>query len=212
MSFRNVAVAVLMLFVLALSAACVPSDEELAAMVAAEVERQVALIPPTVNGEQGEQGPQGPQASRGQGPKGDTGPQGPPGPAGATGPQESPGMLAEPNADGPTRVKSLEVGQLVIRREGSAQFLIMDAGTENRAASNTWVSSANNRGQGSIVAGTTDGMVLRSGARSSAWIQLEQRCARKDSALKRVIRRPWICYRRRGYPLSRRSHGFHMNP
>ena len=60
-----VTTAALLTLVLTLSASCGPSDEELAAMVAAEVERQVALVPPAPQGDRGPDGPQGPAGSRG---------------------------------------------------------------------------------------------------------------------------------------------------
>ena len=117
--------AVVILSVLAIAAfvACGQSDEELTALVEAEVSRHVALIPPAPQGEVGPEGPQGPQGVEGpqglvgpQGPQGRAGPQGPqgvagppglqgevgpqgaPGPRGATGPrgsQGSPGPAAE---------------------------------------------------------------------------------------------------------------------
>ena len=64
---------------------CGPSDEELAALVEAEISRQVALIPPALQGEVGLQGTQGPQGV--EGPQGLVGPQGPQGLTGPPGPQ-----------------------------------------------------------------------------------------------------------------------------
>ena len=87
--------------------ACGPSDEELAALVAAEVERQVALIPPAPQGGTGPEGPQGPQGVEGtqgpigpQGPQGETGPQGAEGPQGLTGPQGPQGPKGEQGDQG----------------------------------------------------------------------------------------------------------------
>ena len=48
-----VSVATVLLFVITMAGACGPSDEELTALVTAEVERQVALVPPAPEGPEG---------------------------------------------------------------------------------------------------------------------------------------------------------------
>ena len=96
-----------LLLTLTLMAACGPTDEELAALIAAEVERQVALIPPAPQGDTGPKGPQGSQGVQGpkgligpQGPQGETGPLGAEGPQGLTGPQGSQGPKGEQGDQG----------------------------------------------------------------------------------------------------------------
>lgn len=92
---------------LGLLVSCGPSDAELAALVQAEVERQVALIPPAPQGDTGPEGPQGPQGVQGQqglvgpqGPQGETGPQGAEGPQGLTGPQGPKGTKGDQGDQG----------------------------------------------------------------------------------------------------------------
>lgn len=96
---------------------CGPSDEEFLARVAAEVERQVALIPPAPQGDAGPQGQEGPQGVEGpqgligpegpqgvadpQGPQGETGPQGRVGPAGPIGFQGPQGPKGDTGPVGP---------------------------------------------------------------------------------------------------------------
>jgi hypothetical protein len=139
------ALAAAFLLILAFSAACGPSDEELTAMVATEVERQVALIPPAVDGVPGAQGERGEQGERGpigltglpgeRGPEGIIGPIGPVGPEGLQGPQGligpegpqgpagPPGAPGAPGATGPVGPagaeaelpKVLEVDELALR-------------------------------------------------------------------------------------------------
>ena len=181
---------VLCLLVSVVAIACGPSDEELAAMVAAEVERQVALIPAAPQGDTGPEGPQGPQGVEGpqgligpQGPQGETGPQGP---QGATGPQgrEGPrgfiglqgpkGETGASGAQGATGARGpagahavipnvLEVEQLVIRKEGASTFLRLTAGTETIVPRIEWVYADDGSVGGRIWALTEDGMSLRSG-------------------------------------------------
>ena len=104
MSLQKLTIVTLLL-VLTLTAACGPSDEELAAMVSTEVERQVALIPPAPQGEQGEQGVQGIQGEPGtDGERGEVGPvgaQGETGPIGLRGPEGPQGERGEMGEEGP---------------------------------------------------------------------------------------------------------------
>lgn len=151
-----------LLLILTLSAACGPSDEELAALVAAEVERQMALVPPPEDGPQGEQGPQGPQGVEGaqgligpqgpqgltgpQGPQGATGPQGrvgPAGPLGIQGPQGDTGPQgpAGPPGSAADIPKVLEVEELIVRGDTSGGYLRLVGGTEGRVASIEWYHS-----------------------------------------------------------------------
>lgn len=111
---------VLVLFV---STACGPSDEELAATVTTEVERQVALISPAPQGEQGEQGLQGDQGVQGeQGPQGDTGPQGEQGLMGDQGVQGETGPQGEQGVQGETGIQG-ELGAQGIRGATGPQGL-----------------------------------------------------------------------------------------
>lgn len=92
--------AALLLFVLV---SCGPSDEELAAAVAAELERQVALLPAALPGDVGPEGAQGPQGI--QGPQGLIGPQGPQGPSGPQGLQGVMGPQGDIGPVGPMGVR-----------------------------------------------------------------------------------------------------------
>ena len=170
-----------LLLILALSAACGPSDEELAAMVAAEVERQMALVPPPEDGPQGEQGPQGPQGVEGaqgligpqgpqgltgpQGPQGATGPQGrvgPAGPVGVQGPKGDTGPQGPAGAPGSAAdiPKVLEVEELLVRSSDGNQHLRLRAGTEGFTASIQWVDTPSGTVDSQMYGGSVDGMVL----------------------------------------------------
>ena len=183
MSFRNVAVAGLMLLTVIVAGACGPSDEELAAMVAAEVERQVALVPPPQDGpqgERGEQGQQGPQGVEGpQGAVGPVGPQGlvgPQGPQGATGPQgrvgpSGPIGLQGPKGDtgprGPAGApgsaadipRILEVEELIVRRHSNGGYLHIRGGADGRVADISWYHPGGEHAA-AISGGTINGMIL----------------------------------------------------
>lgn len=180
-----VTTAALLTLVLTLSASCGPSDEELAAMVAAEVERQVALVPPAPQGDRGPDGPQGPQGVEGpqglvgpvgpqgltgpQGPQGATGPQGRVGPAGSVGvqgPKGDPGLQGPPGQAGRdgTAVgipKVLEVEELIVRSSDGTQHLRLRAGTEGFTASIQWVSTQDGTVDTQMYGGSTRGMVLK---------------------------------------------------
>ena len=97
--------AALALLALTLTAACGPTDEEIAILVAGEIERQVAHIPSAPQGNTGPEGPQGPQGVEGPqgltGPLGDTGPEGPRGMAGPEGPVGPAGPLGLRGPKGP---------------------------------------------------------------------------------------------------------------
>ena len=135
--------------------ACGPTDEELAALVAAEVERQVALVPPAPQGDTGPEGPQGPQGAEGsqgltgpqgpqgllgprgpqgatgpQGSRGDTGRTGPQGPRGDPGPAGQPGAPGAPGTSGSLEIpKTLEVEELIIRGDRDGQYIVIRPGT-----------------------------------------------------------------------------------
>ena len=161
-------------------AACGPSDEELAALVEAEVERQVALIPPAPQGDLGPEGAQGPGGPQGvQGPQGDVGPQGPQGltgpqgPQGATGPQGRVGPAGPVGVQGPQGdtgpqgpagssaeiPKRLEVEDLIIRGSADDWYMVLRSGDEDTVPTINW---HNSDGElvGRIAAGTQRGMVL----------------------------------------------------
>ena len=177
-----------LLFVLALSvsAACGPSDAELAALVEAEVAKQVALIPPAPQGEtgpdgaegpqgvqgpQGAVGPQGPQGLTGpQGPQGATGPQGRVGPAGPVGVQGPKGETGPQGPAGsPAEIPSrLEVEELVVRGSTDGWYLVLRAGTDESVASIEWYGPDGTQ-YGEIVAGTTFGMVLSERNNDRSW-------------------------------------------
>lgn len=183
-SLSAVTVATVLLFVITMTGACGPSDEELTALVAAEVERQVALVPPAPEGPEGDQGPQGPQGVEGsQGAVGPTGPQGltgPQGPQGATGPQGRVGPAGslgvqgpkgDPGLQGPsgpagrdgTAVgipKVLEVEELIVRSSDGTQHLRLSAGTEGFTASIQWISTQTGTVDSQMYGGSTNGMVL----------------------------------------------------
>ena len=160
-----------------------PSDEELAAMVAAEVERQVALIPPAPQGDTGPEGTQGPQGVAGPqgliGPQGPQGLTGPAGPQGATGPQGRAGPagpigLQGPKGDtGPTGPagapgapgssvaipKILEVEELIVRADGASQYLHLIPGKDGKVGSIRWRDESGNI-EAQIYGGSVAGMVL----------------------------------------------------
>ena len=190
MSLQKLAIAVFLL-ILSLTTACGPSDEELATLVAAEVERQVALIPPAPQGEQGEQGvqglqgvegpqglvgPEGPQGLVGpQGPQGATGPQGRVGPAGPIGLQGPKGDAGPAGPAGPAGrdgssvsiPKVLEVEELFIRGAGRAGILI-EGGDDEYVGTISWLGT-----DGNVVAqiwgGSTLGMVLTNARTDGTW-------------------------------------------
>ncbi len=170
-------------------AACGPSDEKLAALVEAEVAKQVALVPPAPQGEvgaEGQQGPQGvqgpqgaigPQGSQGltgpQGPQGATGPQGrvgPAGPVGVQGPKGEAGPQGLPGsaAEIPTR---LEVEELVVRSSPDGGYLVLRSGAEDRVATIEWYGPDGVQ-YGEIYAGSTSGMVLSDRNNDSSWTQV----------------------------------------
>ena len=150
----------------------------------AEVERQVALVPPAPQGPEGSQGPQGLQGVEGpQGTVGPTGPQGltgPHGPQGATGPQGRVGPAGSVGVQGPkgdsglqgppkpagrdgTAVgipKVLEVEELIVRSGDGGQHLRLRAGTEGFTASIQWVSTQTGTVDSQMYGGSTKGMVL----------------------------------------------------
>lgn len=98
MSLRKLTVTWLMLFAIIVMAGCGPSNEEVGAMVSAEVGRQVAMIPPAPQGETGPQGPQGEQGIQGM--AGPQGPQGEQGIQGEQGPQGDQGIQGEQGEQG----------------------------------------------------------------------------------------------------------------
>ena len=179
----------LCVLILGMSAACGPSDEELAALVEAEVGKQVALIPPApqgktgpdgaegpqgVQGPQGAVGPQGPQGLTGpQGPQGATGPQGRVGPAGPVGVQGPKGETGPQGAAGPPPEipKRLEVEELVVRGSDDGWYLVLRAGTDENVAAIEWYSPDGTQ-YGQIVAGTRFGMVLSERNRNDSWTQV----------------------------------------
>ena len=164
-------------------AGCGPSDEVLAAMIQAEVERQVALIPPAPqgdpgqDGEQGPGGPQGPQGVEGpqglvgpEGQQGLTGPQGPQGVAGprgltgSTGPEGPRGATGSPGPAGPPGAvggipKPFEVEELTIRKPGAWGYLSILPGDEDSVPVIRWHYSSG-RIAGQILAGSVSGMIL----------------------------------------------------
>ena len=183
-----------LLFVLALSvsAACGPSDAELAALVEAEVAKQVALIPPAPQGEvgaEGAEGPQGPQGVQGpqgaigpqgpqgltgpQGPQGATGPQGRVGPAGPVGVQGPKGETGPQGAAGPPPEipKRIEVEELVVRGSADGGYLVLRPGSENRVAVIEWYGPDGVQ-NGEIFAGSTSGMVLSERNNDNTWTQV----------------------------------------
>ena len=166
---------------------CGPSDEVLAAMVEAEVTRQVALIPPAPQGEPGLEGAQGPQGDQGLpgeagtqglvgpgGPRGDRGEQGSPGPsgaagpAGASGPAGAAGPMGPPGPAGSAGAgaavpKTLEVEELIVRKAGEdGQRIRLRAGSAGKVAVIEWL-SANGSVEGWIAANTTDGFKIAEG-------------------------------------------------
>lgn len=162
-----------LLFVLALSvsAACGPSDEELAALVEAEVAKQVALIPPAPQGEVGAEGAEGPQGPQGvQGPQGAIGPQGP---QGLTGPQGPKGETGPQGAAGPPPEipKRIEVEELVVRGSADGGYLVLRPGSENRVAVIEWYGPDGVQ-NGEIFAGSTSGMVLSERNNDNTWTQV----------------------------------------
>ena len=178
----------LLLFVLILivSAACGPSDEKLAALVEAEVGKQVALIPPAPQGEAGAEGTQGPQGVQGpqgavgpqgpqgltgpQGPQGATGPQGRVGPAGPVGVQGPKGETGPQGAAGPAPEipKRLEVEELVVRDPNGGGYLILRPGAEGHVAVIEWYGPDGVQ-NGEIFAGSTSGMVLGDRNNDNSW-------------------------------------------
>lgn len=176
----------LCVLILGMLAACGPSDEELAALVEAEVGKQVALIPPAPQGEVGAEGQQGPQGVQGpqgaigppgpqgltgpQGPQGATGPQGRVGPAGPVGVQGPKGETGPQGAAGsPAEIPSrLEVEELVVRSSTDGWYLVLRAGTDESVASIEWYGPSGAQ-YGEIVAGTTFGMVLSERNRDDSW-------------------------------------------
>ncbi|MCY4623783.1 MAG: hypothetical protein OXC99_02070 [Chloroflexi bacterium] len=193
MSSLKLTVTALMLLIVVAAGACGPSEEELAALVAAEVERQVALVPPAPQGDQGEQGPQGPQGVEGpqgavgpvgpqgltgpQGPQGATGPQGrvgPAGPIGLQGPKGDPGAAGPAGATGPQGTaqipKVLEVEELIVRSDNSGGYLRLEGGTGGTVAAIEWYSSDGSQ-SATLWGGTVDGMVLSNRNSDGGWTQ-----------------------------------------
>ena len=182
---------VLAALLLGLLVSCGPSDAELAALVQAEVERQVALIPPAPQGDTGQEGAQGPQGVEGsqgligpqgtqgqtgpQGPQGATGPQGPSGRAGSTGlqgPKGDPGPAGPAGAPGSSGnleiPKILEVEQLIIRKSHDDQYITINAGTATETPSIRWHFSSGV--VASVIQGaSTEGLVLSDNTDSSEW-------------------------------------------
>ena len=179
----------LCVFILGMLAACGPSDEELAALVEAEVAKQVALVPPAPQGETGPDGAEGPQGPQGvQGPQGAVGPQGPQGltgpqgPQGATGPQGRVGPTGPVGVQGPKGEtgpqgaagpppeipKRLEVEELVVRGSADGGYLVLRSGAEGRVAVIEWYHSDGTQ-SGEIFAGSTSGMVLGDRNNDNSW-------------------------------------------
>ena len=174
---------VLGVLAIVVSAGCGPTDEALAAMIEAEVERQVALIPPAPQGDPGQDGPQGPQGLQGvegsqglvgpegqqgetgpQGPQGVAGPQGLSGPAGPEGPRGVAGSAGPVGPMGPAGVVSgipnvLEVEELIIKSQAGGGYMRLAAGGEGRVAKITWHHTNGNR-NGTIWAGSQIGLML----------------------------------------------------
>lgn len=193
MPFRYLSAAVLVLVVVVVTATCGPSDEEMAALVAAEVERQVALVPPAPQGEQGPQGAQGPQGVEGpqgavgpqgpqglagpQGPQGATGPQGrvgPAGPIGLQGPKGDTGPAGAPGAAGPQGTAQiptvLEVEELIVRGDDSGGYLRFEGGTGGTVATIEWYSSDGSQ-SATLWGGTVNGMVLSNRNSDGGWTE-----------------------------------------
>ena len=144
-AFRSTAV-VLSVLAIVVSVACGPSDDELAALIEAEVARQMALVPPAPQGEVGPEGPQGLQGVEGpqglvgpQGPQGLTGPLVVAGPQGRAGPDGSVGLRGPEGERGPmwppaTIPKILEVEELIVRGHLDGGYMRLVGGAEGRVA------------------------------------------------------------------------------
>ena len=200
MSFRYLSAAALMLLVVVVTAACGPSDEELAAMVAAEVERQVALVPPAVDGASGAQGERGEQGERGpiglpglrgeRGPEGMIGPighageRGPRGPQGLLGPEGPQGPAGPPGASGATGPrgpagadavipKVLEVEELALRLDDPRPVelrLLYPQAGVPPAV--VWYFSGTDTNTAFVQGGTRSGLVLGSRNADGSWTRL----------------------------------------
>ena len=189
-----VTTAALLTLVLTLSASCGPSDEELAAMVAAEVERQVALVPPAPQGDRGPDGPQGPQGVEGpqglvgpvgpqgltgpQGPQGATGPQGRVGPAGSVGVQgpkgdlgpQGPAGAAGRDGSAVSIPKVLEVEELIVSSGGWGK-LVFTSGDDDNVPAVRWVTRSGSE-VATIWGGTTDGIIMRNRNDDGSWTRV----------------------------------------
>ena len=168
-------IVVLTVLVIGVFVGCGPSDEELAALVEAEVAKQVALVPPAPPGEVGPEGPQGPQGVEGpqgligpQGPQGLTGPpdpQGVAGPQGRAGPEGSVGLRGPEGERGPMGPPApipqvLEVEELIVRADNNGGYMRLVGGAEGRVAVIQWYHSDGVLAS-EIWGGSTEGMVLR---------------------------------------------------
>ena len=189
-SLSAVKVATVLLLVITMAGACGPSDEELTALVTAEVERQVALVPPAPEGPEGSQGQQGLQGVEGpQGLVGPVGPQGltgPQGPQGATGPQGRVGPAGSVGVQGPkgdagpqgtagaagrdgsavSIPRVLEVEELTVSAGGWGS-LVFTPGDQQNVPAIRWISSGTE--VATIWGGTTDGMILRNRNNDGSW-------------------------------------------
>ena len=144
-------------------------------------------------GERGEQGPQGEQGIAGpQGGRGEQGPQGEQGiagPQGERGEQGTAGLRGEQGIAGPQGERgeqgpkgdsgdlpefptSIELEKLTLRSPDGNSHIIIRSGRGDNIAHIRWYDSETEDLVGEVIAGASDGMVLRSKDRNGRWTEI----------------------------------------